>query len=35
MADQVDRPPIVTVRIGDGASPATIAAVIGALKGAP
>jgi transposase len=25
----------VTVRIGDGASPATIAAVIGALKGAP
>jgi transposase len=24
----------VTVRIGDGASPATIAAVIGALKGA-
>ena len=25
----------VTVRIGDGASPATIAAVIGALKGSP
>ncbi|MFO1142686.1 MAG: hypothetical protein U1E59_09885 [Amaricoccus sp.] len=25
----------VTVRIGDGASPATIAAVIAALKGAP
>jgi transposase len=25
----------VTVRIGDGASPATIAAVIGALKGVP